>query len=69
MTENTGPELLAAWIEDGGRKIGWVAKQVHVDRSTLAVWLRGGALPQPVYRKSIAVLTDGAVPVESWING
>ena len=62
----SGPQLLAEWIDSGGRKQGWVADQIDVGPQALTKWLKGERSPQIVYRAALARLTEGAVPVAAW---
>jgi hypothetical protein len=64
----SGPQLLAEWIDSGGRKQGWVADQINVGPQALTKWLNGERSPQIVYRFALERLTDGAVPVAAWLE-
>ena len=62
----SGPQLLAEWIDSGGRKQGWVAEQIDVGPQALTKWLKGERIPLSVYRTALERLTKGAVPVAAW---
>ena len=50
-TENiTAPAQVEAWLLAEGRKKGWLAKQVGVNRCTLSQWLSGAYRPEEVRR-------------------
>lgn len=61
-----GPELLRGWI--GDRSQDYVAKLLGVQPSHLNHWLQRRRIPGLRRAVEIAKLTDGAVPVSSWVG-
>jgi plasmid maintenance system antidote protein VapI len=41
----TAREQIEEWLASEGRKKGWLAKQIGVDRTTLSQWLAGSYRP------------------------
>lgn len=66
MEKMTAPEKLRKWLNDGGRKVGWLAKSIPANRSTVHQWLNGNQVPKLLYRKALQEVTDGAIKVEDW---
>ena len=66
MENKHGKELLREWLDSTGRKVGWAAAQLPVNRSHFHQWLNGTYTPREVYRIRICEVTSGAVPVDSW---
>lgn len=59
-------KMLRDWLDVEGRKVGWVARQLGVDRATVSQWVNGHTVPQPSHRDRLSALTGGAVGVELW---
>ena len=61
---SSAQDQLHAWIRMEGRKIGWLADQVGVNRSTLSLWLNGHQTPHPAFRKRVEEITG--VDADAW---
>lgn len=59
-------ERLRDWLVSEGRKGGWVAEKIGVDRATFSLWLCGHRAPHHRYRGQLEALTGGAVPQDAW---
>lgn len=66
--ENEAQKKLKAWLDDGGRKVSWLAQKVRANRSTVHQWLNGKQKPNPNYRVAIEEITNGKVPASNWGN-
>lgn len=64
--ENEAQKKLKAWLDDGGRKVSWLAQKVRANRSTVHQWLNGKQKPNPNYRVAIEEITGGEVPASEW---
>jgi len=65
--EKQAPKLIATWLDDEGRKLSWLAKQIPVNRTTLWVWMTGTNVPTLEHRRKLAEVTG--LPVakeEAW---
>ena len=51
-------DLIRQWANDGGRKLGWLADQVPVAKSSMSRWMQGGVVPAAIYRNRIAEITE-----------
>lgn len=62
------PQQIKTWIDAEGRKWGWLAQQVGVDRVTLSLWIHGHQKPKHENRVKLAEVTGlDVVNEESWI--
>jgi hypothetical protein len=50
-------DQIRQWAADGGRKLGWIADQVPVAKSSMSRWMAGGIAPHTVYRNRLAEIT------------
>lgn len=48
---------LSRWLRDEGRKQRWLAARVGCSESSLRSWLRGDAVPMPVFREALSDVT------------
>lgn len=62
------PTLLRDWRTKKEHSQGFCAKKVGVQQSTWCEWEKGRRQPHIAQALAIATLTDGAVPVESWVR-
>ena len=51
------PMMLKDWLDQEGRKIGWLARKVAVNRSTASLWINGHQNPSPPARRLLAQTT------------
>ena len=58
------------WCGKDGRKLGWIAAQVPVAKSSLSRWMTGRVTPSAVYRYRLADITgiDSLREEGSWIS-
>lgn len=61
-----GPALLAAWLDESGRKASWVADRLGVDPSLLSHWLAGRRVPSADHAAALSALSCGLVAEASW---
>ncbi len=61
-------DQIRQWAADGGRKLGWIADQVPVAKSSMSRWMAGGIAPHTVYRNRLAEITgiDSLREKECW---
>lgn len=61
-------DLIRQWAKDGGRKLGWLADQIPVAKSSMSRWMQGGIVPGAIYRNRIAEITglDSLRDKEMW---
>lgn len=45
------------WCRKDGRKLGWLAEQVPVAKSSLSRWMKSRVVPGAVYRHRLADIT------------
>jgi len=68
MENENSLDALKLWLDQTGRKKGWLAKTIGIDGSTISRWMRGGVTPHLIIREKIERLTDGDVPADGWGN-
>lgn len=56
-------ELLKEWLDEGGRKQGWLAKQVGASDGAMTQWIKGNQIPLPYFRAQLAGVTG--LPIAS----
>ncbi len=61
-------DLIRQWAADGGRKLGWIADQVPVAKSSMSRWMQNNIVPGAIYRNRLADITgiDGLREKECW---
>ena len=61
-------DQIRQWAADGGRKLGWIADQVPVAKSSMSRWMAGGIAPGAIYRNRLAEITgiDSLRDKECW---
>ena len=61
-------DLIRQWAADGGRKLGWIADQVPVAKSSMSRWMQNNIVPGAVYRNRLAEITgiDSLREKECW---
>jgi len=50
-------ELIRQWANKDGRKLGWIADQIPVAKSTMSRWMQNNIVPGAVYRNRLADIT------------
>jgi hypothetical protein len=50
-------ELIRQWAKEGGRKLGWVADQLPVAKTSMSRWMQGDTTPAAIYRNRLADVT------------
>jgi len=61
--DKRAPQMIRDWLNQEGRKAGWLAAQVQADRSTVSQWLNGHRAPHPGARARLAAVTG--LPVDN----
>ena len=63
-------DQIRQWAADGGRKLGWIADQVPVAKSSMSRWMKGRIVPSAVYRNRLADITgiDMVRDADNWIK-
>lgn len=56
--------LLQEWFDREGRKKGWLADQLKIDRASLSQWMSGARKPHPARREKVEQITG--VPADAW---
>lgn len=65
----TPPDMIRAWLQEQGRKKGWLSRQLLVDGSTLTRWLTGVYIPKDLARAKLAEITGLAIADRGvWTN-
>jgi hypothetical protein len=61
-------DLIRQWAADGGRKLGWIADQVPVAKSSMSRWMQNNIVPGAIYRNRLADITgiDGLREKDCW---
>jgi hypothetical protein len=61
-------DLIRQWAAEGGRKLGWIADQVPVAKSSMSRWMQNNITPGAIYRNRLADITgiDGLRDKECW---
>jgi hypothetical protein len=61
-------DQIRQWAADGGRKLGWIADQVPVAKSSMSRWMQNNIVPGAIYRNRLAEITgiDGLREKECW---
>jgi hypothetical protein len=61
-------DQIRQWAADGGRKLGWIADQVPVAKSSMSRWMQNNIVPGAIYRNRLADITgiDGLREKECW---
>jgi hypothetical protein len=49
--------LIKSWVQNGGRKFGWLAAQVPVGANTMSSWMRGKHMPNAACRARLSDIT------------
>ncbi len=47
-------ELIRQWADKDGRKLGWIADQIPVAKSSMSRWMQNNIVPGAVYRNRLA---------------
>lgn len=63
-----GETLLAAWMEAQGMSVNRFKKMLGCHERTVRLWRDGRILPSLPYAYFIDEMTQGAVPVASWLG-
>jgi DNA-binding transcriptional regulator YiaG len=64
-----GRRMLAAYLESSDEHTQTSLAQVlEIGQSSISLWVNGRSRPEPHHRDALALLTRGAVPVESWLT-
>ena len=50
-------ELIRQWANKDGRKLGWIADQIPVAKSSMSRWMQNNIVPGAVYRNRLADIT------------
>ncbi len=50
-------ELIRQWADKDGRKLGWIADQIPVAKSSMSRWMQNNIVPGAVYRNRLADIT------------
>jgi hypothetical protein len=50
-------ELIRQWANKDGRKLGWIADQIPVAKSSMSRWMQNNIVPGAVYRNRLAEIT------------
>ena len=50
-------ELIRQWADKDGRKLGWIADQIPVAKSSMSRWMQNNLVPGAVYRNRLADIT------------
>jgi hypothetical protein len=50
-------DQIRQWAADGGRKLGWIAEQVPVAKSSMSRWMQNNITPGAIYRNRLAEIT------------
>ena len=50
-------DRIRQWAADGGRKLGWIADQVPVAKSSMSRWMQNNITPGAIYRNRLAEIT------------
>ena len=50
-------ELIRQWGDKDGRKLGWIADQIPVAKSSMSRWMQNNIVPGAVYRNRLADIT------------
>jgi hypothetical protein len=50
-------DQIRQWAKNGGRKIGWIADQVPVAKSSMSRWMQGSIVPGAIYRNRLSQIT------------
>jgi len=61
-------DQIRQWAADGGRKLGWIADQVPVAKSSFSRWMLNNITPGAIYRNRLAEITgiDSLREKECW---
>lgn len=61
-------DQIRQWAADGGRKLGWIADQVPVAKSSMSRWMQNNITPGAIYRNRLADITgiDGLREKKCW---
>jgi ribosome-binding protein aMBF1 (putative translation factor) len=51
-------DQIRQWCHKDGRKLGWIAEQIPVAKSSLSRWMTGRIVPSQVYRHRLADITE-----------
>jgi len=50
-------DLIREWANKDGRKLGWIADQVPVAKSSMSRWMQRNITPGAIYRNRLAEIT------------
>lgn len=59
---------LLAWFRASGHTVVGFARALNCDPKSVYLWMYGQVIPELVYAFKIESLTEGGVPVESWLG-
>ena len=59
---------LAEWMKAEDKTMDFVAKALGTTRQSVHTWVSGRNAPRIYYALAIQVLSEGKVPVESWLT-
>lgn len=59
---------LAEWMKTEGKTMDFVAKSLGTSRQSVHTWVSGRNAPRIYYALAVEVLSEGKVPVESWLT-
>lgn len=62
------PTLLHEWLAARGTSRNKFARQIGVNHKTVDYWCDGRVMPELVPALRIEAITEGGVPVESWVG-
>jgi antitoxin component HigA of HigAB toxin-antitoxin module len=66
MTKPDSVTALETWLDQSGRKKGWLAKTIGSHPASISRWMNGSIRPNRSTREAIERLTDGDVPANGW---